>query len=245
MSKKTIIICGVSGGIGQEVAKKFLANGDQVCGIYHDKEKFESLRDGLGRNNLDLYQMDLVDDQSVGVGFKNLLEKHKEIDAVVFSVSCAIGYKPILDADWQDYSKHVDLQLKGLYLIIKNLKEQVKSGRGIKFVILLTEACIGKPPAGLSPYVSAKYSLMGMAKSMAVELAKYKCTVNMVSPGMVQTDLIKNFPPKMIELQGMSNPLGRIAEPADVANLIYFLVQEEAKYINGANITVNGGQVLL
>ncbi len=245
MSKKTIIICGVSGGIGKETAKKFLKNGNQVCGISRDKEKFESLMASLGRDNLDLYQMDLTDDQSVAVGFKNILEKHKEIDVVVFSVSNTIEYKPILDTIWHDYSRHLDLQLKGLHLIIKNLKEQVKTGRGIKFIILLTEACTGKPPAGMSHYVSAKYSLMGMTKSMVVELAKYNCTINMVSPGMVHTDLIKNFPSKMVELQGLSNPLGRIADPEDVSNVIYFLAQEEAEYINGANIMVNGGQILM
>lgn len=85
---------------------------------------------------------------------------------------------------------------------------------------------------------------MGMAKSMAVELAKYNCTVNMVSPGMTSTNLISNLPQKLIEITAANNPLGRIARPKDVANVVLFLASDEAEYINGTNILVNGGGIM-
>ena len=75
------------------------------------------------------------------------------------------------------------------------------------------------PPASLSDYITAKYGLMGLCKSLAVELAKYNCTINMISPGMTKTDLLSNLPPKLIEMTALQNPLKRIASVKDVANV--------------------------
>lgn len=245
MANRTAIICGVTGGIGQVVAKKMIAEKVEVCGIYNNQNKAKELEAILGADSLFLYLMDLADTESVKIGFKKLLSEHPQINAVVFSVSHPIEYKPIMESTWQDYTKHFNLQLRGIFNVVQSLSEQIKSGQGIKFIILLTEACFGKPPAGMSHYVSAKYALMGMAKSMAVELAKYNCTVNFISPGMVQTDLINNFPAKLVEMQAANNPLKRIATPEDVAKVALFLAQEDSGYLNGVNITVNGGQVML
>lgn len=245
MEKKTIVICGITGGIGQEIAKQMLTEKNNVCGVYNNQDKIERLEEKLGTTGLSLFKIDLMDAESTAVGFEKLISKHPRIDVVVFSVSLPIEYKPILDSVWRDYARHLDLQLKGIYNIVQNLVKQIKSGQGIKFIILLTDACIGKPPAGMSHYVSAKYALLGMAKTMAVEFAKYNCTVNLVSPGMVQTDLISVFPAKLIEIQSENNPLKRIASPIDVANVVLFLSQDESNYLNGVNITVNGGQVIL
>ena len=132
-----------------------------------------------------------------------------------------------------------------MFNVIKSMKEHIKTKQKTKFVIVLTEYCTGKPPSGLSDYVTAKYALMGLAKSMSAELAKYNCTVNMVSPGMVKTKLISNLPPKLVEMTADNNPLKRIAEPSDVAKVILFLSGEGSDYLNGVNILVNGGGVML
>ena len=97
----------------------------------------------------------------------------------------------------------------------------------------------------LSHYVQAKYSLLGLAKSMAVDLAKYNCTVNVISPGMVATPLIDQLPPKLVEITAEGNPLKRIALPADVAQVVVFLAGDVSDYLNGANLTVNGGSTML
>ena len=86
---------------------------------------------------------------------------------------------------------------------------------------------------------------MGMAKTMAVELAQYGCTVNMVSPGMVETPLLDSLPSKLIEMNAYQNPLKRNAVPDDVSNVISFLASDQSDYINGANIVINGGAVMI
>ncbi len=225
-NKKTILIVGGSGGIGSEIIKT----------IRSKKVKILSPSDR---------EMNLLNDASVKKAMKKILLKHGAIDVVVFSVSLPLKNKSILNMRWRDFEDHIDLQCKGLFSIMQNLKNQIMANHKTKFIIILTEYCIGKPPNGLADYITAKYSLMGLSKCMAAELAKYNSTVNMVSPGMVYTGLISFLPPKLIEITAGKNPLKRLATPKDVANVVKFLSSDEADYLNGVNVTVNGGGVML
>ncbi|NQT45936.1 MAG: SDR family oxidoreductase [Candidatus Omnitrophica bacterium] len=233
---KTAVVIGGSGGIGTAVSEKMIQKGIKVYSSYQ-KEK---------PNNPDInfFKVEINEIDSVKGEFSKILDKEK-IDIMVFSVTAKIENKQLMSLQWADYSKHIDVQIKGLYNTFDALKEQLRSKHKTKFIILLTEYCAGRPSASLSHYITAKYGLMGMAKSMAVELARYNCTVNMVSPGMTSTDLISNLPPKLIEITAANNPLKRIAKPEDVANVVLFLAGDESDYINGANIFVNGGGVIV
>jgi len=236
MSNKTVLVVGGSGGIGKAVMETLSQKGYHVCGTYHTSSTTS--------DNFEFYRMDLSDEGSVKAAISNILKKHTHIDIVIFSATAPVRPKPIFKATWGDFEEHLSIQLKGLNAIVQNLSEQIKSKHKTKFIIILTEYCIGNVPSGLSPYVAAKYSLMGFAKSLAVELAKYECTVNMVSPGMVNTNLISKLPPKLVEITAEKNPLKRIAEPRDVAHVVLFLADEKSDYLNGVNIPVNGGETL-
>mgnify|MGYP001614193427 FL=1 len=120
----------------------------------------------------------------------------------------------------------------------------IKKQSRTKIVVLLTECCFGQPPNGMADYVSAKYALEGFSKSLAVELARYNCTVNMVSPGVMKTPLTAMLPDKLFELLAMQNPLKKLATPDDVAGVVEFLISDAADYLNGVNIPVNGGGVM-
>jgi 3-oxoacyl-[acyl-carrier protein] reductase len=164
---------------------------------------------------------------------------------VVFSLTSSLKHSRLLELDWDDYIEHFILQIKTIHFVIKTLNEQILRKHKIKFVILLSENCVGSPQKGFSHYITAKYAAMGMAKTMAVELAQYGCTVNMVSPGMVETHLLDPFPSKLIEMTAYQNPLKRNAVPDDVSNVISFLASEQSDYLNGANIVINGGGVIV
>ena len=94
-------------------------------------------------------------------------------------------------------------------------------------------------------HILSKYAALGLSKSLAIELAEYNSTVNIIMPGMVDTKLLDNLPPKLIELTAYNNPLKRIATVNDVASLVSFLSSEESDYLNGAIIPINGGSVLI
>ena len=125
------------------------------------------------------------------------------------------------------------------------LKTQFEKKHKTNIIIILTEFIIGKPPKMLVPYIIGKYALLGLSKVLAVELAEYNSTVNMLSPGMVDTKLIEDLPPKLIEMTAYQNPLKRIATTTDIAKVVSFLASEESDYINGVNIPVNGGNIIL
>lgn len=231
------MIFGGTGGIGSEITKQFRDNKTPVIVVGREAKNVVSAD----------YSADVADEFSLAGFLRQIKDRMAEVGVVVFSVSAPLENKQVLSSktSWVDYAKHLDIQLHGMFNIVRGFAEQIKSGNKIKFIILLTEACVGKPPSGLAHYVSAKYALMGLAKTLAVELAKYGCTVNMVSPGMVETGLTSGFPEKLKELTAAQNPLGRLTTAQDVAKTVLFLAGDNSSHLNGVNILVNGGEVFV
>jgi 3-oxoacyl-[acyl-carrier protein] reductase len=241
--KKALIIGG-EGGIGSAMADLMLKNNYLVCSTYHTKSGQNGRAPRQKKPDLYNYHIDVADDLSVKKTLKKIYSEHGRIDVMIFAPTAKINPRPLPNKSWDDFSRHIGVQIKGMYSVVKNSFEQIKQGQKIKFIVILTEGCIGTPPVYLSDYISAKYGLMGLVKCLAVELAKYNCTFNMISPGMTNTELISAFPSKMIDLTAQKNPLKRIAEPKDIAKVALFLASEGSDYLNGANILVNGGNVM-
>lgn len=243
-AKKVALVIGGNGGIGHSISKRLINDGLRVCATYfnnkHNIDSLEKYSEDIFLN----YKCDVRSEVEVKEVIDNIILKLKKIDVVVFTVSPSLNNKRILDLTWNDYSEHVELQLKSIFFFVKALGELIRLKNKIKFVIILSEYCIGKPPKGLSHYITAKYAAMGMAKTMAAELAQYNCTVNMISPGMVDTHLLDGLPPKLIEITADQNPMKRIAIPEDVSNVVSFLSSNESDYLNAVHININGGGVM-
>jgi len=232
---------GGAGGIGLETARVLNSKDIKVC--ICDKNNIEKTEEILGKE-FEYYKLDLGDKDSVTKTLSSIIDKHSKIDSIIYTVSADIKNDTIENLNWEEFQKHIDIQIKGLFYIV-NFISNIKSDNKIKFVVVLTEYCIGKPPSRVSPYTTAKYGLMGFVKSMAAELNPKKYTFNMVSPGMVNTKLLSNLPAKLIEITANNNPMKRIAEPLDVAKVISFLISDEADYLNGVNIPINGGNLFV
>ena len=242
--KKVALVIGGNGGLGYSISKRLIKDGFRVCGTYfNNKQNLVSL-EKLGENIYLSYKCDVKSEVDVKEVIYNIISREKKIDVIIFAVSPTLKNKRILDLTWNDYNEHIDIQLKSVFFFLKALAEYIRLKNKIKFIITLSEYCIGNPPKGLSHYVTAKYAAMGMAKTMALELAQYNCTVNMISPGMVETQLIDGLPPKLIEITADQNPMKRIANPEDVSNMISFLSSNESDYLNAVNININGGSVM-
>jgi 3-oxoacyl-[acyl-carrier protein] reductase len=242
--KKVALVIGGNGGIGYSISKRLINDGLRVCATYfNNKNNIESL-EKYGEDIFLNYKCDVRSEVEVNDVIDNIILKLRKIDVVVFTVSPSLNNKRILDLTWNDYSEQVELQIKSIFFFVKALGDLIKSKNRIRFIIILSEYCIGKPPKGLSHYVTAKYAAMGMAKTMATELAQYNCTVNMISPGMVDTRLLDGLPPKLIEITADQNPMKRIAIPEDVSNLVSFLSLNESDYLNAVHININGGGVM-
>lgn len=242
-NKKIALVIGGSGGIGRAIVRRFLKEGMQVAATYRSYEKLAELQQEFKESSVAWYKLDFLDD-SISI-FGEIRKAFPLIDVVVFGPTLPTPHTPLIKVPWQDIEAHLKVQLHGMYTVVAHFKNQLQEKYPARFIVLLTEYCLGKPPSGLAPYVAAKYALMGFAKAMAVELARYGSTVNMVSPGMVRTGLLLGVPPKLIEMNAAQNPLKRIATPDDVANVVSFLISDQSNYLNGAHITVNGGGMML
>lgn len=240
MNKNAVII-GANGGIGIEITKLFLENGITVYGTYNkDRSNIDKLASDFKK--LNILKVTVEDRASIS---DLVAQIPKPVDIVVFSVTLPISYKPVFEKQEKDFLAFTENQTIGFFNIVKAFEKQIKSGQRIKFIIILTEACNGKPPNGLSDYISAKYSLMGFSKCMASELSRHGCTVNMISPGMTDTKLLSFMPSKLLEISAANNPLKRIGTPKDVAQTALFLASDSSDYLNGVNILVNGGGVIV
>lgn len=246
-SRKALVI-GASGGIGSAVTLLLAENGFDIALHYHSSEgKINSLQKKIQDMGVSVYAVkaDITKESDVKEMILTTTRKFNNLSAIVYCPTPSTPAINIKNLEWKEFEKHLEVNIKGLLNVVKNVlpgMEQQKYGRIVCITSQYTE---GTPPAELSHYVSAKYALNGLVKSLAVELASKGITVNLVSPGMTDTELIADVPEKIRLLVAAKSPVRRLASVEDVANAVLFLVSEKSSYINGETIRVNGGQVML
>lgn len=234
--KRVALVVGGSGGIGRAVVRQFLCDGFAVWATAHNHP---AAQDGA-----QWLSMDVTNAVSVKDGIDKLFGTTPMLDVLVYSVSAPVKHIPVLDLTWQAIEAQLLPQLQGMVHLVGALKPQLLARSPIRFVIVLSDVIVGKPPQGLGHYAAAKAALASFAKSMAVELAPFGATVNCVAPGMVETELVANFPTRLVQASRAANPLRRLATADDVAAVVAFLASPQASYLNGVIIPVNGGSVV-
>lgn len=233
MAKDVAVVVGGAGGIGAACVIRLAADYQPVV--------FD-LVTGRSRR-AKVYQLDIRDAAAVKEAVSEVQRTCGPVTAVVFAASGVLEHVRLVASRWRSYEEHVSVQVSGLLNVVQALAPRAAQRQRTRFVIILSEHCLGKPASGFAPYVVGKYALLGMARAMAVELAPFGFTVNMVSPGLTRTPLIEGLPRKLLEMASATNPRGRLAEATDVASVVSWLASDEADYLNGVNIPVTGGQV--
>ena len=193
---KTALVIGGNGGIGSSSVVKLLDDGFNVVASYkNNKHRLEEiLQNHRYQERLKLIHLDASSDDDMKSKINELVALYGSIDIIVFSISEEYKNIRIFNLQWESLSNQLTNQLKSLHNLYSSLSGQIKNNVNTKFIILLSEVCFGSPPKGFSHYVTAKYALLGFAKSLAIELSAYNSTVNMISPGMIETDLLSNLP---------------------------------------------------
>lgn len=167
----------------------------------------------------------------------NFFSKNNNFNHLVFAVGLDIKFIKIGDIDSKLIHDHIDLYIVGLLNIIKKLtKSSLKS-----IVILGSSVTRNTPPVRLSHYVVAKYALLGLMKSLAIELAADNIRVNMISPGTLGEGLSNIFPSTLVEMTTTQTPLKRLVTKEDIANMIGLMISDDISYITGVDICLDGG----
>jgi 3-oxoacyl-[acyl-carrier protein] reductase len=241
------LIIGASRGLGAEIARKLASRGVAVAVNYlrsADAAHRVTEQIRLGGGTAAAFKADVL--QQVEIE-RMLTDVHKSLGGphlLVNGATADLPEKLITELGWSQILEHLEYQVKGAMHTCQAAHPYMKAAGGGAVVNILSQVVNGAPPARMSSYVTAKYALLGFSKALAVEWAEDQIRVNMVSPGLLQTDLTQHYHDRVFKMEANRTPLKRIAGLEDVANTVAFLLGPEASFITGANLFVTGGQVM-
>ena len=240
MSKKTVLITGASRGIGKAILESF--NKDYfIVGTGTSESSVQSILENINSMNIegDSFKLDLSDRDSIKE-LTSLLDS-KEIHPDILINNAGITRDNIMLRMQEDeWDNVIDVHLNGQYLLIKSfLKKMVKNKWGRIINISSTSAALGNK--GQANYAAAKAGIEAMSRSLARELGSRNINVNCVAPGFIETDMTKEISEGNEDFLTSQIPLGRLGKPNEIAEVVNFLVSDQANYITGQTLHVNGG----
>lgn len=241
---KTAVVTGSSRGIGRAIAIKFAKEGASV--VVNSRKLAGAQRVVRDIKRMGRKAVAVEGDVGKAETAKKLVdaavEKFGSLDIFVNNAGI-ISYANFLDLTEEQWDSLMDVDLKGVYLCSQAAARQmVKQGNGGKIINISSIAgFIGFH--NLAHYCAAKGGVIELTKQMALELAPHRINVNSIGPGAIQTDMTKQIEddPRQLEQILTRIPLGRLGQPEDIANVASFLASDEASYITGETIFVDGG----
>ena len=242
---KTALVTGASRGIGRAIALRLAAEGARVAinyaGNVKAAEEVKAAVEAAGGAAI-LCQADISDSAAVEAMVADVVKEFGTIDILVNNAGITRDTLLMRMKD-EDFAKVLDTNLKGVFYCTKavaKLMMKKRSGRIVNMASVV--GLVGN--AGQTNYAAAKAGVIGFSKSAAKELASRGITVNVVAPGFIGTDMTAVLPEAVKEKTLAGIPLGKMGEPEDVANAVLFLASDQASYITGQVVNVDGGMVM-
>lgn len=227
---RVVLITGGAKGIGLACARHFAALGDKVAITYNSTKP---------NDDFFAVKCDVTSQSQVDAAFAAVEEKFGAVQILVSNAGVTKDLL-LLRMSENDFTSVIDANLTGAYRVCKRATQgmlRARSGR-----IILMSSVVGLlGSAGQANYAASKAGLVGLARSLARELGSRSITVNVVAPGPVETDMTATLTPEQRDTMLNAVPLGRIATPQEIAAVVAFLASQDAAYITGAVIPVDGG----
>jgi 3-oxoacyl-[acyl-carrier protein] reductase len=234
MDPRSVLITGGSRGIGAAVARAFADRGDRVAVTYRSRPPGEGV---LPREVLAL-PCDVTVPEQVSTAVKQAEEAHGPVQVLVANAGITQD-RLLLRMSDVDFTSVLDTNLSGAFRVVKAAAPNMLRARGGR-IVLISSAVALRGEAGQSNYAASKAGLIGLARSLAREFAPRSVTVNVVAPGLTDTDLSAQLTEEQRAALIAGIPLGRMARPEEVAAAVRFLASPEAGYITGAILPVDG-----
>jgi 3-oxoacyl-[acyl-carrier protein] reductase len=244
INDKVALVTGASQGIGWDIAQALAVAGAKVAVAARTEDKLALLVGEIAAAGGEAIavKMDVADAEQVKTGFKQVIEKFGRLDILVNNAAItrdglAVRMKP------DDWDAVIRTNLTGAHLCIQQALGTMMRARAGR-IINVSSVVAQMGNAGQANYVAAKAGLIGLTKAIAMEIASRNITVNAVAPGFIETPMTNVLSDKVKEELKARIPLGRLGVPRDVAASIVFLASDEAAYITGHVLDVNGGMYL-
>jgi 3-oxoacyl-[acyl-carrier protein] reductase len=242
LENKIAIVTGGAQGIGKATVIKFLNEGAKVTIWDILEEKALQFKKETGNENLDFIRVDVTDLASVETAAKTVFNKYGRIDILINNAGITKD-ATLLKMTPEQWKQVNDVNLTGVFYCTKAVAPYMvenKYGR-----IINASSIVGLyGNFGQTNYVATKSGIIGMTKVWARELGRKGINVNAVAPGFIATEMVNTIPEKVITMLQEKTPLGRLGDPSDIADAYFFLASEEAKFITGHTLSVDGGLVL-
>jgi len=250
LKDRVTLITGGAAGIGKATAQRFIEAGATVVICDVNQEAGEATVREHGPN-VHFYKVDVTDRQAVQSWVDDVVDKYGRVDVLVNNAGILRDNQLVKVKDGKlvkqmpeaDFDLVIAVNLKGVFNCTQAVAPyMIKQGGG---VILNASSVVGLDGNfGQTNYVATKAGVIGMTKVWARELGRYSIRVNAVAPGFIATEILSSMPEKIIERMKARIPLGRMGQPRDVANAYLFLASDEASFISGAVLRVDGAIVV-
>ena len=230
MTPRTVLITGGNRGIGRAIAEEFVRQGHRVA---------VTARSGEGPEGTLTVRADVTDGASLDAAYAEIEETLGPVEVVVANAGITADTLVMRMSD-DDFDRVVDTNLGGAFRVAKRATKRMLVNRFGRIILISSVVGLYGSP-GQANYAASKAGLVGLARSITRELGARNITANVVAPGYIETDMTAALPEEQQNQYRKAIPAGRFAQPEEVARVVAWLASDDAAYISGAVIPVDGG----
>jgi len=247
LKNKVVLITGGSQGIGKGIAEVFAQEGATVIITSRTKEKLEHTTKEIAEKGgeISYFIADITNEGEMNQVVADIISKYKRLDILIHNAAGIFPFRKVEDMLYSEWRNALNTNLDAVFIVTKAVLPQMKAQ---KYGRIVYTSSISGPKVGLpgkSHYTAAKAGLTGFMKTIAIELASDNITVNAVEPGNIETEGLRaKNSPEAIKGRIAPIPMKRLGTPTEVAYAHLFLASDEASYITGQSIVIDGGQTL-
>lgn len=243
LADKVALITGGARGIGKETARKFLQEGAKIVICDRDRSAGIAVLEEFGeKNRVEFFEVDVTNTAQIEEMVQTTIDTYGRIDILINNAGITIdGFLTKMnEADWE---KVIAVNLSGVFKFTKAvIPVMMEQGAG---VIINASSVVGLyGNIGQTNYAATKAGVIGLTKSWAKEFGPKGIRVNAIAPGFIETDMTSAVPKKILDIMKEKTPLKKLGKPEDIASAYLFLASDDADFINGAVLSVDGGLII-
>lgn len=244
MNNKTLLITGASSDIGINLLNKIADNFDHILAHYvNDDSHLKELKNSLGEK-LILLKADFADFADTKKFIENIKNMGYIPTHIVHLPAGKVENIKFNKIEWQKFETDFAIAFRSLTLILQEFLPIMSKNKYGKVVVMLTSYTLNIPPKYLTSYVTSKYALLGLVKTLSQEYAGKGITINGVSPSMIDTKFLNSIPELVKEQNALNSPTGKNLNVDEVVPTFEFLLSDSANAITGQNIAITNGNII-